>query len=204
MSREVYPNVVERRAISIHRHSARGALHLLANSMTNHTRFSTWKKFLAGCEGFRIARNGLPSTGKRQRTDRQFTGRVVLFSAGIVFLPPAEVLPTEPPMSVYVMDEFARVRPGDAPVPSMSPVLRAARNEYAPFQIVVRAGTGGLKRVNAVAGPLMPKRGHSHCGRPDHPIPRAFHRSQEIEPQVQECARLVSRRSDPVPRPEHG
>jgi hypothetical protein len=38
-------------------------------------------------------------------------------------------------------------------------VLSAARNEYAPVQIVVHAGTGGLKHVNAVASPLVPKRG---------------------------------------------
>ena len=63
-------------------------------------------------------------------------------------------------MSVYVMDEFARVRPRDAPGSKHAAVLSAARNEYAPFQIIVRAGTRGLKRVNAVAGPLVPKLGH--------------------------------------------
>jgi hypothetical protein len=62
-------------------------------------------------------------------------------------------------MSVYVVDEFARVRPHDRPGAEHAAVLRAARNEYAPFQIVVRAGTGGLKRVNAAAGALMLKRG---------------------------------------------
>jgi hypothetical protein len=63
-------------------------------------------------------------------------------------------------MSVYVVDEFARVRPRDAPGSRHAAVLSAARNEYAPFQIIVHAGTSGLKRVNAVASPLMPKRGH--------------------------------------------
>jgi hypothetical protein len=62
-------------------------------------------------------------------------------------------------MSVYVVDEFARVRPRDPPGAEHAAVLRAARNEYAPFQIVIRAGTGGLKRVNAAAGPLIPERG---------------------------------------------
>ena len=62
-------------------------------------------------------------------------------------------------MSVYVMDEFARVRPRDVPGTRRVAVLSAARNEYAPFQIVVRAGPGGLKRVNASAGPLVPLRG---------------------------------------------
>jgi hypothetical protein len=64
-------------------------------------------------------------------------------------------------MSVYVVDEFARVRPRDAPGLRRAAVLSAARNEYAPFQIAVRAGTGGLKHVNAVAGPLVSKRGHA-------------------------------------------
>jgi hypothetical protein len=64
-------------------------------------------------------------------------------------------------MSVYVMDEFARVRPKDAPGSKRAAVLMAARNEYAPFQIIVRAGPHGLKRVTAVAGPLVPKRGRT-------------------------------------------
>jgi hypothetical protein len=62
-------------------------------------------------------------------------------------------------MSVHVVDEFARVRPRDAPGCNRAAVLSAARNEYAPFQIIVRSGTRGLKRVDAVAGPL-PMRGH--------------------------------------------
>jgi hypothetical protein len=62
-------------------------------------------------------------------------------------------------MSVYVVDEFARVRPSDAPGSTGSAVLSAARNEYAPFQIIVRAGSGGLKHVNAAASALTPKRG---------------------------------------------
>jgi hypothetical protein len=64
-------------------------------------------------------------------------------------------------MSVYVVDEFARVRPRDVPGSKRAAVLSAARNEYAPFQIIVRAGTGGLKRVNAVASPLVPKHGQA-------------------------------------------
>jgi hypothetical protein len=81
----------------------------------------------------------------------QFTGRVVLISAGIMFLGTCRSSATEPAMSVYVVDEFARVGPRDRPGAEHAAVLRAARNEYAPFQIVVRAGTGGLKRVNAPA-----------------------------------------------------
>ena len=62
---------------------------------------------------------------------------------------------------MYVAGEFARVRPKDAPGSVRDAVLSAARNEYAPFQIIVRAGAAGLKRVNAVPGPLVPKRGRS-------------------------------------------
>ena len=64
-------------------------------------------------------------------------------------------------MSVSVVDEFARVRPRDALGAKRTAVLTAARNEYAPFQIIVRAGTSGLKRVNAVASPLVAKLGHT-------------------------------------------
>jgi hypothetical protein len=78
-----------------------------------------------------------------------------VFAAGLVLFAPAP----EAPMSVYVTDEFARVRPKDAPGSKRIAVVSAARNEYAPFQIIVRAGSAGLKRVNAVAGPLVAKRG---------------------------------------------
>src|SRR6516225_9184618 len=94
----------------------------------------------------------------RQRIETRFAG---LFSAGILLVVACRTPATEQSISVYVADEFARVRPWDAPRTKRSAVLTAARNEYAPFQIVVRAGTGGLKRVNAVAGPLVPKRGHA-------------------------------------------
>jgi hypothetical protein len=86
-------------------------------------------------------------------------GGILLFSAGILFVGAGRSLATEPPISVYVVDEFARVRPSDAPGSTGSAVLSAARNEYAPFQIIVRAGSGGLKHVNAAASALTPKRG---------------------------------------------
>jgi hypothetical protein len=106
----------------------------------------------------------------------QFTGRVVLFSAAILFLGARRSSAAEPAMSVYVVDEFARVGPRDRPGVEHAAVLRAARNEYAPFQIVVRAGTRGLKRVNATAGPLMLKR-----GRTIPPAQITFFREQYVE-----------------------
>jgi hypothetical protein len=84
-----------------------------------------------------------------------------VFSAGILLLAAHRSPAPEPAMSVYVMDEFARVRPRDAPGSNRAALLSAARNEYAPCQIVVRAGTRGLKRVNAVADRLVSKRGYT-------------------------------------------
>src|SRR5215471_10781753 len=98
----------------------------------------------------------VPSAGERQRIKISFAGA---FSAAILLLAARSNPATEPSMSVYVADEFARVRPSDLPNPKRVAVLHAARNEYAPFQVVVRAGTTGLKRVNVTASPLVPKRG---------------------------------------------
>jgi hypothetical protein len=98
----------------------------------------------------------VPSTGKRQGIKTRFAGA---FSAAILLLAACRSPATEPSMSVYVVDEFERVRPSDVPNPKRAALLSAARNEYAPFQIIVRAGTNGLKRVNVTAGPLVPKRG---------------------------------------------
>jgi hypothetical protein len=84
-----------------------------------------------------------------------------VFAAGILLLAACRSPANEPLTSVYVVDEFARVRPRDAPGSRRGAYLTAARNEYAPFQIVVRAGAGGLKNVNAVASPLAAKARHT-------------------------------------------
>jgi len=84
-----------------------------------------------------------------------------VLSAGALLLAACRSPSEEPSISVSVVNEFARVRPRDALGPKRTAILTAARNEYAPFQIVVRAGTGGLKRVNAVASALAPKRGNA-------------------------------------------
>jgi hypothetical protein len=99
-----------------------------------------------------------PVAGKSQGIRNRFAEA---FSVGILLLAACRSPAAEPPMSVYVVDEFARVQPSDVPNPKHVALLSAARNEYAPFQIIVRAGTSGLKRVNAVAGPLVPKRGRA-------------------------------------------
>ena len=64
-----------------------------------------------------------------------------------------------PAMTVYTVHDLARVRPADAPGAARSVVVKAARNEYAPFQIVVRAGGAGLRGVTASAGDLGGKSG---------------------------------------------
>jgi len=65
-----------------------------------------------------IVGKGVPITGKRQGIETLIAG---VFVAGIVLLAAYRSPAPELPMSVYVMDEFARVRPRDAPVPSVSP-----------------------------------------------------------------------------------
>jgi hypothetical protein len=71
---------------------------------------------------------------------------------------PGPTLPG-PPISVYVVNEFARVQPQDAPGSRRAVVLSAARNEYAPFQIIVHAAAGGLRDVNAMGSSLVSKSG---------------------------------------------
>jgi hypothetical protein len=105
-----------------------------------------------------IVQESVPSAGKKQGIETRFTG---VFSAGILFLAVCQSFATGPMMSVYVVDEFARVRPRDAPSSKRAAVLSAARNEYAPFQIIVRAGTDGLKHVNAMAGSIVSRRGYA-------------------------------------------
>ncbi|HLY09674.1 MAG TPA: glycoside hydrolase domain-containing protein [Planctomycetota bacterium] len=76
---------------------------------------------------------------------------IVRWMAALVaalLLPPAE------PMRVFVVDSLARIRPKDAPGTATEAKIKAARNEAEAFQIVVRAGEGGLKGVNASATDL--------------------------------------------------
>ena len=100
----------------------------------------------------------MEGAGKRQGIRPRFAK---VFTAGILLLAACRSPAYEPANSVYVVDEFARVRPKDAPGSKGVAYLNAARNEYAPFQIVVRAGSGGLKNVNAVASPLVAQAGRT-------------------------------------------
>jgi hypothetical protein len=76
-----------------------------------------------------------------------FRGWALLLVA-LPFLRPAA------PPAVFVVDALTRVRPKDAPGPAKEAKIKAARNEYESFQIVVRAGEGGLKDVTAEATDL--------------------------------------------------
>jgi hypothetical protein len=62
-------------------------------------------------------------------------------------------------MTVYVVDDLTRVRPQDPPQSSSTAILKAARNEYAAFQIVVRAPEGGLAGGSASASALRSEAG---------------------------------------------
>lgn len=63
------------------------------------------------------------------------------------------------PMTVYTVDGLTRVRPHDAPRAAQPVHIKAARNEYEPFQVVVRAGEERLKGVNMEVSDLRSARG---------------------------------------------
>jgi hypothetical protein len=65
----------------------------------------------------------------------------------------ALALPAAAPgaMEVWVAGSLERVRPHDAPGAARVARIAAARNEYAPFQVAIRAGQGGLNGVDARA-----------------------------------------------------
>jgi hypothetical protein len=55
-------------------------------------------------------------------------------------------------MNVYTLDGLSRVRPHDRPSAERSVNVKAARNEFEPFQVVVRADAQALRGVNLSAG----------------------------------------------------
>ena len=59
-------------------------------------------------------------------------------------------------ITVWVVDTLTRVQPGDPPGTVRSASIKAARNEYEAFQVIVRAPAGSaLSNVNAVASNLV-------------------------------------------------
>jgi hypothetical protein len=67
------------------------------------------------------------------------TARWLLLLLGPLLLRPATAT------TAWVVDPLTRVRPKDAPRSTAEAVLKAARNESEAFQIVVRAGSKGVK-----------------------------------------------------------
>jgi len=67
--------------------------------------------------------------------------------------------PLKSPMRVYTVDSLTRVRPDDAPLAAQPVIIKAARNEFEPFQVVVHAGGEGLKGVNVEISDLRDARG---------------------------------------------
>src|SRR5690349_593633 len=68
-------------------------------------------------------------------------------------------------VEIAVVPDLARVSPLAPPGAARKAVLAAARNEYAPFQIVIQGGASGLRQVNAAAGALRGKGGHAIAAR---------------------------------------
>src|SRR5882672_10991741 len=77
----------------------------------------------------------------------------------IGFLALTGCAPARAGMTVYMTDGLARVRPDDPPVVAPSILIRAARNEYEPFQVIIHAGPEGLTGVSASAGDLRSQDG---------------------------------------------
>lgn len=67
---------------------------------------------------------------------------------------PLPCLASEAGMQVYAVDALQRIRPTDAPGTSGSVHIQAARNEYEPFQVIVHAGSLGLKSVKVEVSDL--------------------------------------------------
>jgi hypothetical protein len=59
-------------------------------------------------------------------------------------------------ITAWVVDPLTRVQPTDSPGPIQSAWIKAARNEYEAFQLVIRAPSGqALSNVNVVASALI-------------------------------------------------
>ncbi len=72
--------------------------------------------------------------------------RLKLLAVGLAVLSCAGPAPAA--MNVYIVDALSRVRPHGPAREEKSVSLKAARNEFEPFQFVVRADGAGLKGVN--------------------------------------------------------
>src|SRR5689334_12670245 len=78
-----------------------------------------------------------------------------MISPRLATLALALLFPAAAPMTVWVADPLTRVRPKDAPGTATEAKIKAARNEAEAFQVVVRAGEGGLKGVTVAVSDLQ-------------------------------------------------
>ena len=69
--------------------------------------------------------------------------------------------PAQAALSAFPVDGLARVRRYDTVSSNTTASIKAARNEYEPFQIVVRASGEGLKGINMEASDLRGEDGHT-------------------------------------------
>ena len=60
---------------------------------------------------------------------------------------------------VWIASPWQQVLQGDEPGPERVATLRAAANEYEPFRLIIRAGTGGLENVSVEVTDLIGSRG---------------------------------------------
>jgi hypothetical protein len=78
--------------------------------------------------------------------------RLRVFLAGLMVA--LSCAPARSEMTVFTADALLRIRPDDPPAIASSIVIRAARNEYEPFQVIVHAGSATLAGVSATASDL--------------------------------------------------
>ncbi|MCC6443426.1 MAG: DUF4091 domain-containing protein [Armatimonadetes bacterium] len=68
-------------------------------------------------------------------------------------------------IAAYTADGLTRIRPDDPPKLRKAVSLKAARNEYEPFQIVIHGGPQGLKEVNVQVSGLRGPEGRAIAAR---------------------------------------
>ena len=89
--------------------------------------------------------------------------------------------PAQAALSAFPVDGLARVRRYDTVFSNTTASIKAARNEYEPFQIVVRAGGEGLKSVNLEASDLRGEDGDQNLQQDK----AESHHRQSIAPKAQ-------------------
>jgi len=63
-------------------------------------------------------------------------------------------------LTCWIVHGTTRVKPDDLPTGNQIVTIKAAKNEYEPFQVILRAEGENLKKVDVSASDLMEKNGH--------------------------------------------